>query len=194
MPSQSLVMWRTVAARALDEMEAAHRAVGGTGRGRRYATQQINHAYAVLLSSQFQRFCRDLQSEAADDLGGAVGSPDLRDIFRSQLTTGRRLDAGNPNPGNIGSDFGRLGMDFWPEVLALDPSNARRRASLEVLNRWRNAIAHQDFDPSQLGGRVDIRLADVRRWRATCNALARQFDSAVARHLATILNAALWQS
>jgi len=120
MASQSLSTWRGPAARALDEIEGAHMAIGGRGRGRRYATQQINQAYAVLLSSQFQRFCRDLQSEAVDELAGAVPSLIVRDIFRSQLTAGRKLDTGNPNPGNIGSDFGRLSMNFWPEVLALN--------------------------------------------------------------------------
>src|SRR5437763_4095521 len=100
MPSNSLLQWRGGRATALDEIEAAHAAVGGTGRGRRYATQQINQAYVVLLSSQFQRFCRDLQSEAADELVRDIASSDLRDIFRSQLTTGRKLDVGNPNPGN----------------------------------------------------------------------------------------------
>lgn len=118
MPSRSLATWHGPAAVALDEIESAHRAVGGTGRGRRYATQQINQAYAVMLSSQFQRFCRDLQSEAVDELAATVASPAVRLIFRSQLSTGRKLDSGNPNPGNIGSDFGRLGMDFWPEVFA----------------------------------------------------------------------------
>jgi len=43
MPSQSLEFWLKVRSRALDEIEQAHRSVGGTGPGRRYATQQINH-------------------------------------------------------------------------------------------------------------------------------------------------------
>ena len=68
MPSVSLQTWKTVRQAALDELEAAHTSVGGTRRGRRYATQQINQAYAVLLSSQFQGFCRDLHSECADYL------------------------------------------------------------------------------------------------------------------------------
>jgi len=55
---------------------------------------------------------------------------------------------------------------------------------LDGLNRWRNAIAHQDFDPAQLGGRVEIRLEDVRRWRANCNALTQQFDWAVGSYVA----------
>jgi hypothetical protein len=93
MPSKSLISWRSTGARALNEIEAAHRAVGGIGPGRRYATQQINHAYTVLLSSQFQRFCRDLQSEAADELAGTVAMPVVRDIFRVQLTTWHNLAA-----------------------------------------------------------------------------------------------------
>ena len=46
--------------------EAVHANVGGTERGRRYATQQINRAYAVQLASEFQGFCRDLYSECMD--------------------------------------------------------------------------------------------------------------------------------
>lgn len=55
-------------ARALDEIEAAHASVGGTGPGRRYATQQSNQAYAMLLASQFQGFCRDLHTESVDQV------------------------------------------------------------------------------------------------------------------------------
>lgn len=192
MPSRSLATWRGPAAIALDEIESAHRAIGGIGRGRRYATQQINQAYAVMLSSQFQRFCRDLQSEAVDALAATISVPDVLNIFRLQLTTGRKLDSGNPNPGNIGGDFGRIGMDFWPDVLSLHRRNQERRKGLETLNRWRNAIAHQSFDPVQLSGRTELQIAEVRRWRSNCNALAEQFDSATARHLTTILGVSPW--
>jgi hypothetical protein len=42
MPSNSFVRWSGARAVALDEIENAHAMVGGTDRGRRYATQQIN--------------------------------------------------------------------------------------------------------------------------------------------------------
>ena len=42
MPSNSLVRWNGERAGALDEIENAHAMVGGTERGRRYATQQSN--------------------------------------------------------------------------------------------------------------------------------------------------------
>ena len=63
MPSVACYDWSVMRAAALDEIEHAHRSVGGTGRGRRYLTQQLNQAYAVLLSSQFQGFCLDLHEE-----------------------------------------------------------------------------------------------------------------------------------
>jgi hypothetical protein len=56
MPSLSYQYWSTARAASLDEIESAHRSVGGSGPGRRYATQQINQAYALLLASQFQGF------------------------------------------------------------------------------------------------------------------------------------------
>ncbi len=72
MPSASFRTWAGPRAAKLDEIEAAHAALTGSGRGRRWATEQVNHAYAVLLSSQFQAFCRDLHSECIDGLVGAV--------------------------------------------------------------------------------------------------------------------------
>jgi hypothetical protein len=47
MPSHSYRVWLTTRAKALDEIEAAHASVGGTGPCRRYATQQINQAYSA---------------------------------------------------------------------------------------------------------------------------------------------------
>ncbi|HQU43183.1 MAG TPA: hypothetical protein PK867_10240, partial [Pirellulales bacterium] len=82
---------------ALDELEAAHRSVGGTGRGRRYATQQINQAYAALLSSQFQGFCRDLHRECADYLVQSLTGV-LARAFGALLGENRKLDRGNPTP------------------------------------------------------------------------------------------------
>src|SRR5262249_38020083 len=113
MPSQSLQTWLTDRRQALDELENALRRVGGAGRGRRYVTQQINYAYAVLRSSQFQEFCRDLHRACIDHLVQWVTPVGLRAGFEESLLLSRKLDMGNPNPGNIGSDFGRFGFDFW---------------------------------------------------------------------------------
>lgn len=192
MASRAFQRWRSAAQVSLDEIEAAHRAIGGTAPGRRYATQQLNYAYAVLLSSQFQRFCRELHTEAADALV-ATPVPDPRHtILLARLIEGRKLDSGNPNPGHIGSDFGRFSMTFWSPVEQLDPRNADRRAKLESLNLWRNAIAHQDFDPSKFPAGSVLRVSTIRAWRSACNGLAASFDEVVCRHLAGIIGRRPW--
>lgn len=193
MPSRAYQQWTSTRARALDEIALAHAAVGGTGRGRRYATQQINHAYGVLLASQFQGFCRDLHSESIDHIIAAIAPPPaLQPLVRVALTRDRQLDRHNAQPSSIGADFSRLVTKFWDEVDLHEPRSAARRALLESLNHWRNAIAHQDFDPVKLGGTTTLRLARVRRWRDTCQHLAQAFDEVLRRHLQVLTGASPW--
>ena len=148
----------------------------------------MNHAYVTLLSSQFQGFCRDLHTEAVAVIVAAVTPPVLGPIVQNVLVQGRKLDQGNPNPGNLGSDFGRLGMAFWPAVLALS-GNAAQQTELEALNVWRNAVAHQDWSKV---GNPNLRLNQVRAWRRTCRALAKHFDAAVGDHLHGLVGARPW--
>lgn len=191
MPSRSRVKWRTEGRRALDDIEAAHRAVGGAGPGRRYATEQVNHAYAVLLAAQFQRYCRDLHSECVDHLVAAVPGP-ASSILRSNLLHDRQLDSKNAQPGSIGAAFNRLGIEFWPEVLKLGAANGPRRDQLETLNAWRNAIAHQNFDPAKLGGISRLGIAQVRSWRRSCEALTLAFDAVLRAHLLAVAKRSPW--
>ena len=181
MPSRSFSHWRNRRYKALDQIAAAHTAVGGVGPGRRFATQQINQAYAMLLSSQFQGFCRDLHSEAVDNICDGAGRVDARLLLlRIRLTTGRKLDLGNPNPGNLGSDFAFFDLSLWTALEAHNPANADRDLELDDLNKWRNAIAHQSFDPAKLDGRSTLLLKDdARRWRRTCDRLAADMDVVV---------------
>ena len=194
MPSTSLEQWQAIRAASLDEIEAAHASLGGTAPGRRYATQQVNNAYAVLLSGQFQGFCRDLHTECADAVARSVdpASPALIAIrFRAELTRERRLDKGNPSPGNIGTDFDRFGLAFWTAVKAQDKRNAKRLKDLETLCAWRNGIAHQDFSDPRLNGRT-LQLVTVKRWRKGCAGLAFSFDAVMQSFLQTELSRAPW--
>src|ERR1700684_508260 len=118
MPSQSLQQWTEARSIALAEIANAHAQVGGSQRGRRFATQQINYAYATLLSSQFQGFCRDLHSESIDHIVGLVPAK-LQTFLRAEFLFSRSLDRQNPQPGAIGSDFNRLGVDFWTAIYAM---------------------------------------------------------------------------
>src|SRR5208282_6209190 len=102
------------------------------------------------------------------------------------------LSRGNPHPGAIGSDFGRLGVDFWTAVYGLDARNDHRRELLEELVDWRNAIAHQDFDPVAPGGTPTLHLLAVTRWRSALNALAGHFDRAMYNYLRALLGGAPW--
>jgi hypothetical protein len=187
MPSVSLSRWKANRRTALDELEAAHRGVGGAGPGRRYATQQINHAYTVLLSSQFQGFCRDLHDECADCLVQGISPAPLRAACRNALVQNRRLNQGNPNPGNLGSDFNRFGLVFWDEVKNLDTRNLARQNRLAELNDWRNAIAHQDFKQA-----TPLRLVVVRQWRKACGQLAAAFDEVIRQHVESINGTSPW--
>jgi hypothetical protein len=191
MSSQALTSWSTIRRSELDEIEAAHRSVGGTGPGRRFATQQINYAYAMLLSSQFQGFCRELHSECIDFLTASVLPTTFRVLLRQEFAFGRKLDKGNPNAGNIGSDFGRLGLSFWDDVESVDTRTAVRKELLEELNLWRNAIAHQDFDPNLLGS-ATLRVSKVRDWRSACDGLASSFDEAMRLHLTALTSNSPW--
>ncbi len=193
MPSRALQNWSGPCAAALDEMEHAHRSVGGTGPGRRYLTQQINQAYAVLLSSQFQGFCRDLHDRCVYWLVSFAVTPALGAIHRNNLFFARKMDTGNPSVGNLGSDFNRFELLFWPAVDADHPRNRQRRQALEDLNRWRNAIAHSAFTPDMLrGGHPSLHLSDVQDWRRACDGLARSFDLVMRRHLLSVTGAAPW--
>jgi hypothetical protein len=191
--SRSRLRWQTERVAALDEIEAAHAAVSGGGRGRRYATQQINQACVVILSSHFQGFCRNLYAEAVDHLVGRLDPPSLRSVVEAQMTLGLKLYSGNPNPANLGSDFGRLGIDLWAELKARSSRNAARQAELENLNRWRNAIAHQDFDPAKLGHhRTQLRLSEVRRWRSACDGLTRALEVVIAKRITVLVGTRPW--
>ena len=191
MPSHSLIRWHGERADALGEIENAHAMVGGTERGRRYATQQINYSYTALLSSHFQGFCRDLHSECVDHVV-ALLPPQVQGFMRREFLWNRSLARGNPHPGAIGSDFDRLGVDIWAGVYALDARNNRRRELLQQLVDWRNAIAHQDFDPVVPGGIPTLHLARVRAWRSAVNALVRSFDQAMYNYLLGLGGPAPW--
>ena len=196
MSSRALEKWDTTRARELDEIVAAHRAMSGDGPGRRRATQQIVHAYAVLLSSQFQGFCRDLHSEMSSNVATAASTALARDVLAAALTARRELDKGNPTPGNIGNDFNRFGDKWWDAVYAHDRRNESRRKKLETMNLWRNAIAHQDF----AGGGLDLdraqrralRLADVKAWRTAAAGLAVSFDAVAADRVKAIVGRPAW--
>lgn len=144
----------------------------------------------MLLSSHFQGFSRDLHSESVDHIVRAVRPAILHTALRAEFVLARKLDRGNPNPGNIGSDFTRLGVDFWSEVRADDVRNEVRQKRIEVMSEWRNAIAHQDFSAKLKPTSLTLPL--VRQWRDGCKGLARSFDRVMARYIDSVAGALPW--
>lgn len=191
MPSVSYRRWATLRTTALDAVEQAHAAIGGAGRGRRGVTQQINRAYAVLLSAEFQGFCKDLHRECVEHLLTIIPAP-LHDITRKQFLFNRSLDRGNPSPANIGSDFARFGIKFWDRVTRAEPLAAGWQRLLERLNLWRNAVAHNDYDPARLGVKMLLTVAEVRSWRLACGRLAQVFDAVLHDHLTGTVGTSPW--
>ena len=101
------------------------------------------------------------------------------------------LDRGNPNPGNIGADFGRLGVAFWPEAIAYDARNAQRQAKLSRLVDWRHAISHEDYAARELVPRT-VSLPVVKSWRGALNGLAQSFDQVMHDYLERAVGVAPW--
>jgi hypothetical protein len=193
MPSISYRFWRTVRTSALDEIASAHTAVGGTARGRRYTTQQINRAYAVLLASQFQGFCRQLHFESVGHLLGALALPSALEPFvQAEFTRGLHLDRGNAQPSSLGADFVRLGLNLWDALEVQDIASLQWKNDLDLLNSWRNAIAHQDFTSPKLDGTIYLQLHQVKRWRWSCRRLARAMDGLLGQHLQTLTGVSPW--
>jgi hypothetical protein len=193
MPSNSYRRWRTTRGRALDEVAQAHAAVGGTARGRRFTTQQINRAYAVLLASHFQGFCRDLHSECVEHLLMVLAPPpSLRKVVRAEFVRGRQLDRGNAQPSSLGADFGRLEISLWTKLAVLEPMSVAWKDDVEMLNEWRNAIVHQDFTSAKLCGIINLRLIQVRQWRRSCNRLAKAMDRLMFLHLQALTGLSPW--
>ena len=188
--------WQTEQKAKLDQLEAVHKKVSGDGPGRRYLTQ-LNHAYLVMLAAQWQDFCRNLHTEAADAVASAIQPATARLAVQAALTLGRSLDRGNAGPSTIGNDFGRFGATkFWDLVDLQDRRNPARRTRLEQLNTWRNGVAHQDFnwsrEESKLIGKTRGTLDDVRMWRDACNALAQEMDRAVAHQALNLIGQQPW--
>ena len=192
MPSHALRRWTGTSAEELDEMVRAHEAVGGKERGRRYATKQLNHAYVLLLAAAFQRFCRDLHTESVNFLLGSLKpKPGIETVLLAIASHGRQLDSRNATAQAIAADFNPLGLRVLDDLKSRRASNAKRLASLEQMNTWRNAVAHQDFSRKQLIP-AKLHLKTVGIWRRQCGILAVDLDGVMKQHLDDLVGSPPW--
>jgi hypothetical protein len=161
------------------------RSVDGAGVNRRTVTQQLSYAYAMLITAHFQRYCRELHAEAAQVLVAHLLDPALAEVLDGLLTQDLRLNKGNPTPVNLGLDFARFGLRFWDAVEASDQRNKSRKAELERICEWRNAIVHGDIARKRAAGRLvprSLNLDTCQSWRRALGSLALSFDRAIWAH------------
>lgn len=115
-----------------------------------------------------------------------------RVVVSSQFLFGRRLDGGNANTSRLQEDFSRLGFDFLALVKADHGKNGGRLKKLDLLNHWRNAIAHHDFNRKELNGKTQLSLTDVKQFRRACEGLAKTFDDVVGSEVAKLGGTPAW--
>lgn len=132
MPSNALIIWQRDRAEKLNYIEDVHQRNGGVQRGRRFTTEQANHIYAVVLSGEFQGFCRDLHDECSDFVANVVANAVVKDLTRDALVQKRGLDKGNADYTNIKEDYARLGIRLWDEV----------KQQYVHGETWRSRLAH----------------------------------------------------
>lgn len=190
MASAALLDWQTKRAKRLDELMDAHRAMSGSGRGRRWRTQQVNWAIILRLAGEFQGFARDLHDLTVDEFAAQMGSsPATASVVRTMASSNRGLDRGNAHPKCLAQDFGVFAMQVWPAIEGQWPRATRWKADLDLLNQARNGIAHDDQRKIQVvetAGYPLSRLQTFKRFRSSLDSLARCLDEAVADHCATI--------
>jgi hypothetical protein len=191
MSSLAYARWTGYRAEMLDQLMSAHAAVEGSGRGRRWRTEQLNWALTMRLAGEFQGFCRDLHDDAVDFFEVTVSpSPTVASVIHALLTANRKLDKGNAHPGALQQDFELLGLDLKSGIFAASPARGLTRwVALGKLNEARNAIAHANHAKlitlRQEGYPIVKRT--ILTWRSQLDALAETMDDVVARSLGTLL-------
>jgi hypothetical protein len=179
-------VWDTECVARLDQLERIHTAAGGTGRGRRWGTDQLNRSLFVALVGQFQVYCRELHDEATRVYLSQANPRQVR-ALQTLLRQRRELDYRNPRRDALKNDFGRMGLQIIPALRSLYARANDDIDRLELLVRFRNAIAHgNESEVRSLVQGYSIRptLRSYRTFKSTINRLVGKLDAVVAAELA----------
>jgi hypothetical protein len=197
MPSGSLTTWDSARTERIKRLRAAHHALGGAARGRRWVTDELNQALILRLASEFQGFARDLHDEAGVFVTGrlAPGNRQLQDVLQLPYTVSRKLNQGNADPGTLGNDFGLFGLGLWTALQSRYPARAKGwNQKLAALNMARNGIVHFNVAKIarvQADGRP-LTLQSVDRWKAALDGLTQGIDRVVDGHLKLVYGTQPW--
>jgi hypothetical protein len=175
MPSKSLAAL-TGRLKDVDQLMAAHRAVAGKKRGRKYEVEGLNRAAVLMLTSHFEGYLEDVMAEALAAVNSKLDAPTLTDGFH------------NPWPDRIDQLFAFLGMHKPSRSISWQKaSNAAVRANLEKLVRTRNKLAHGTTG-------VNVYKTDVTSMRKYVEGFAQRFDAAVRVQVKVLTTKNPWPS
>ncbi len=141
--------------------------------------------WVMLLSAHFQGFCRDLYTEASQQVVAVLPTA-YQVVVQNQFSAGRKLDRGNPTLDNLEEDFDRLGVSLRTALKA-DAGGESLKRDLAALNDWRNKAAHRNtMTLPALGPGL------VAGWVQTCDELAGKLNALVYTELAGLLGQPPW--
>ncbi len=180
MVSTSLRLWQDDAQAVFAELELAHRATDG-----HLVSRQITYAYVTALAAQFQLYCRAVHTETAQAVLSEIPNAVVARMLEAALIDGRRLERGNANAANLGSDFGRFDLNLWQAVESHRREHGRLKGELTALIEWRNAIGHGDVTRKRAENKLipdDVDLNVCRNWSNTLTELVITIDEVLASH------------
>jgi hypothetical protein len=158
----------------IDQLMAAHAAVGGNQRGRRFEVEALNRASVLLLSAHLGGISR----RAA--LGGGLGRAHRPNCWRSHEAL-RQPDNGKCR--------GPLRLPRPQQALRLDLLAPRRHAAVKKnineLVATRNAIAHGTTG-------VTVHKSTVTRYRRYVVGFAKGFDNLIRDRVSTLTGTSPW--
>jgi len=158
----------------IDQLMAAHGAVGGVERGRRFEVEALNRAAVLLLSAHLEGYLEDLLSEAVSAVHTGLATDDLTKRFA------------NPTTGNVDGLFRFLGLNKPCDSISWQRAgNAAVKKNINELVETRNAIAH-----GTTGVTVHKRM--VTRYRQYVVGFAKRFDNLVRDRVATLTGTSPW--
>lgn len=180
MPSKAYQRWINYRLGTLQALRDAHRAVGGTERGRRWTTAELNRLMTVAAVGEFSAFIRELFIESVQTLALASQQLELpTQELIAALASRTSETLTNPWPDQIARLFRGIGMTgdhaFWqtPEMRGHVPND---RNALKALVELRNSLAH--------GGADRVTLKNVERQVRLLKRLALSTDQAIGAFMA----------
>lgn len=158
----------------VDQLMAAHTAVGGLERGRRFNVEGLNRAGVLMLSAHFEGYLEDLMAQALAALNTRL---DPKPLVRGFA---------NPQPDRIDDLFAFLGMKKPSKSISWQRANPQAvHQNLRKLVETRNQLAH---------GTTGVRVtkSEVKRFRRYVEGFSQRFDIAVRAQVHALTGSYPW--